>query len=53
MVSAVETRIRLRYRPGVVSSMRVIHGDTVYGIEAVIHVKSARRELQLMCKAVA
>ena len=50
LVSAVETRIRLRYRPGVTSAMRVLHGSDVYGIEAVIHVKSARQELQLMCK---
>ena len=50
LVSAVETRIRLRYRPGVTSAMRVVHGADVYGIQSVIHVKSARQELQLMCK---
>lgn len=53
MVSAVETRIRLRYRQGVTSAMRVVHGATVYGIQSVIHIRSNRRELQLMCKALA
>ncbi len=52
MVSAVEVRVRMRYRPGINSSMRVIHDGETYGIGAVIHVKSARQELQLMCKRV-
>ena len=50
--SEVTARIRLRYRPGITSAMRVLHGPDVYGITATIHVKSAKRELQLMCKAV-
>lgn len=49
--SETTARIRMRYRPGIDSTMRVKHGADTYGIEAVIHVKSARRELQLMCKA--
>ena len=52
LTSAVEARIRLRYRPGVTAAMRVIHGQDTYGIQAVIHIKSARQELQLMCKSV-
>ncbi len=53
MVSSVEARIRLRYRQGVTSAMRVIHGQDVYGIQAVIHIRSNRCELQLMVRAVA
>lgn len=52
LISAVEARITLRYRPGVSSAMRVIHGADVYGIQSVIHVKSAKQVLQLMCRAV-
>ncbi len=32
----VTTRIRIRYRPGVAPSMRVVHRLTSYGIEAVV-----------------
>jgi hypothetical protein len=32
--------------------MRVLHGQDVYGVQAVIHIKSARAELQLMCRLV-
>lgn len=48
--SEVTARIRLRYRPGLLPTMRIKHGADVYGIEAVIHIKSAQREVQLMCK---
>lgn len=33
--SKVGVRIRIRHRPGVSASMRVVHRDIVYGIEAV------------------
>lgn len=49
--SEVEARIRMRYRPGVTAAMRVKHGADLYGITAVIHVKSAKQELQLMCSS--
>ncbi len=52
-VSEVTARVRLRYRPGVTSAMRVNHGGTLYGITHVADVRSARRELQLMCKMLA
>ena len=51
-VSELQTRIRLRWVAGIHSTMRVVHEGTLYGIGAVIHVESARRELQLMCTAV-
>jgi hypothetical protein len=44
--------VRLRYRPGITSADRVIHGAVTYNITAVIDIRSARRELHLMCRAV-
>lgn len=46
----VTARIRMRYHPAIEAHMRAKHGDDVYSIEAVIHVRTGRRELQLMCK---
>jgi len=51
MVSAIEARIRLRYRPGITSAMRVIHGQDVYSIQSVIQIKSGKLELHLMVTA--
>lgn len=34
--SKVTTRIRLRYRPGIRPTMRVVHRDEIYSIEAVV-----------------
>ena len=48
--SEVSARIRMRYRPGITSADRVVHDGKTYGIDSVIHVKSARRELQLMVR---
>lgn len=49
-VSEVTTRIRLRYRPGVTVTDRVIHEGTIYGITSLINYKSGNRELLLMCR---
>ena len=49
--SETTIRVRLRYRPGIKSAMRVKHGAKLYGIQSVIDVKSTGRELVLMCKA--
>lgn len=46
----VTTRIRVRHRDGIRPEMRVVWGDHVYDIEAVIHVEERRREIHLMCK---
>jgi len=48
--SEVTARIRMRYRPGITSQDRVIHEGKTYGIESVIDVRSAGRELVLMCR---
>lgn len=52
-VSEVTARIRMRFRPWMTAQDRVIHEGTTYQIESVIDVRSANRELVLMCKAVA
>lgn len=46
----VTTRIRIRYRTGIVPQMRVVWGSHTYDVQAVIDPASRRRELQLMCK---
>ncbi len=45
----VTTRIRIRYRDGIVPQMRVVWGSHTYDVQAVIEPDSGRRELQLMC----
>lgn len=34
--STVKASIRVRYRPGIRAAMRIVHGATVYDIEAVL-----------------
>lgn len=43
-------RVRIRYLPGIDSTLRVKYGERVFGITAVIDPQEAHRELQLMCK---
>jgi SPP1 family predicted phage head-tail adaptor len=45
--NSAQTKITIRYRDGVVPSMRVLHGDAVYNIEAVLG--RDKRTLLLMC----
>ena len=52
-VSEVTAKIRMRFRPWMTAEDRVIHDGTIYGIESVIDVRSANRELHLMCRALA
>ena len=52
-VSEVTARIRMRFRPWMTNTDRVIHNGTTYGIESLIDVRSDHRELVLMCKAIA
>ena len=53
LTSIMDVRVLMRHRPGITSAMRVKHRDNTYGIESAIHVKSGRRELELLCKRVA
>jgi len=49
MNAETTTRIRIRYREGIVPEMRVSWGDHIYDIQSVIESESGRRELHLMC----
>jgi len=44
----VESKITIRYRPGITSSMRVVHGADVYDIQSVLG--QDRKTLDLMVK---
>ena len=46
------TRVIIRYRSGVVPSMRVVWGAHTYDIESVIDVDGRGRDLELMCREV-
>lgn len=45
-------RVRIRYRPGVTESMRVVYNGRVFRIEAVVDEEERHRELQLYCREV-
>ncbi len=45
--NAATTKITIRYRAGVVATMRALHGGNIYSIEAVLG--QDRRTLLLMC----
>lgn len=49
--SEVATRIRMRYRQGVLPPDRIVHDGKFYDITAVINPKSGNVELVLMCKS--
>jgi SPP1 family predicted phage head-tail adaptor len=51
LASVTTTRIRMRYIPGVVSSMRVVFRGRTYNIQSVIEVETRGREIQLMCRS--
>lgn len=46
----ISTRIRIRYRQGIDRTMWAVHDGVRYDIKFIIHPKTARKELQLMCK---
>lgn len=48
--SDLDIRFRIRWRDGVKPTMRVVYDGRTFEIVSVIHVKEARREIQLMCK---
>lgn len=45
----ITTRVRIRYRSGIVPAMRVLWGGFIYDIRAVVHVETRFREMHLMC----
>ncbi|RZZ81401.1 phage head closure protein [Pseudoxanthomonas winnipegensis] len=44
----LKARIQIPYKPGVESTMRVVHDGVEYGIQAVLPDPTARRHLTLM-----
>lgn len=52
--SEVDTKIGMRYEPGrtsaVTAKMRIVHGDTIYSIQAVVNIGARNRELVCYCK---
>jgi len=46
----VSTRITIRYRAGIVPTMRVLWSGKTYNIRAVIDTEGRHEELQLMCE---
>lgn len=48
--SKTTTRVRMRYRPDITSTHRLVHGSTVYNIESVVpDPVSGIRHLTLLC----
>jgi SPP1 family predicted phage head-tail adaptor len=45
----VTTRIRVRWRDDLDTSLRVLHAGTVYDIQAVLPVMGLHKEAQVMC----
>ncbi len=50
--SEVTTRIKIRYRTGLTTSMRVLYGCRVFQILSVIDKDERHRVIELMCKEV-
>lgn len=48
--SEVTTRVRIRYLPGIESSMRVVHNDRTLEIDHILDPDGRKRELHLLCK---
>lgn len=49
--SETTVRIRIRYRAGMKSFMRIVHDRMIYDITSIIDPQYRHKELQLMCKA--
>ena len=49
--AGVTTRITIRWMPGVVESMRVLHEGAKYNIKAVLPDPTFRHHVTLMCEA--
>jgi SPP1 family predicted phage head-tail adaptor len=45
-------RIRIRYIPGVLPTMRIVYGSRIFHIDAILHLHEQKREIHLMCREV-
>lgn len=50
--SVVQASIRLRYRTGLNAGMRVVHGATVFEIQAILPDELSRVYMDLTCKVI-
>lgn len=50
--SVIDTRIRIRYYPGVKPEWRVKYGTRVFDIKSVADLEERHREMELMCEEV-
>lgn len=48
--AGVTTRINVRVRPGIKPAMRIVHGDEIYNIRAVLPDPTLRRHLTIMAE---
>jgi len=48
--SEVEGLIRIRYRSGVLPTMRIIYGDQIFKIISIVHLFERKRELHILYK---
>lgn len=51
--SVVQTSVRVRWRTGLHAGMRVLHGNAVYSVLAVLHDIAGRQWVDLVCQEVA
>lgn len=51
--ATVTTKYLIRYRPGVVQKMSVVHDGITYDVENVMDFDGRKRELTLFCRRVA
>lgn len=49
-VSTVRTNIRIRWRRDILPDMRIVHGDNVYQIKAVLPAEDDRDRVDLVCE---
>lgn len=47
--SEVSIRLRIRYRSGLTTKMRVVYGSKIFDIKSIIDPQEKHEELQLMC----
>lgn len=52
ITAEVSTRIRIRYRSGILPEWRVVFGSVIYDIHSIIHLKEREREIHLMCQEI-
>jgi len=51
--TVISHRIRVRYRPGVSTAMRIKYGTKLFNITSVVNVGSENRMLDILCQEVA